>query len=266
MAQATNHDDKTLCYGKFPDNPKKSDSVCPCRAECELGAACLNRSRESAQDIHYQCQHVSVPHMIYDPNEQQEGEADSAAQAYFEHESESETFPAEGSGDLNLDGLVIPADQRPLFCDIVRKLAEFHKYTPKALDMLFAATLENKSQSAYARDRHITRAAVNKWLLSELKIAQKRNDIQARRDRELKRAKQEYADKIAELREKDNMLRTLSDRDVLIYKFKFLDGHSHSDIARKLNISRRTSIRVSLRLRSKLDKFVTTPLPEAKKI
>lgn len=265
MAQTVNHDDKTLCYGKFPDHPKKPDSVCPERERCELGAACLSRSRESAQDLHFQCQHVSVPHMLYDPNERRDGEADSAAQAYFGHDSASEMFSAEGSGDLNLDGLVIPADQRPLFCDIVRKLAEFHRYTPRALDVLFAATLENKSQSDYARDRHVTRAAVNKWLLSELKIAQKRNDIQARRDREVKRVKQEYAGKLAELRARDNVLRTLSDRDALIYKFKFLDGCSHADIARKLKISRRTSIRVSLQLRSKLEKFVTTTPAEAKK-
>lgn len=258
MAQAAKHDDKTLCYGKFPDNPKKPDSVCPCRAECELGAACLNRSRESAQDIHYQCQHVSVPHMIYDPNEQQEGEADSVAQAYFEHESESETFPAEGSGDLNLDGLVIPADQRPLFCDIVRKLAEFHKYTPKALDMLFAATLENKSQSAYARDRHITRAAVNKWLLSELKIAQKRNDIQARRDRELKQAvtRMKLAEEKANSRIK--AVQKMTDTEFAVYK-TCTENHCRSvtAIARRTGFSRKTIYKATHNLSSKYGIEVT---------
>lgn len=258
MATRPNLDDKTLCYGKFPDNPRKSSSICPHRNKCELGSACLNRARESAEDLHYQFQNVSVPTLIYDPNEKQERGADSAARAYFERESGMPPISDEGSGDLNLDGLIIPADQRPLFCDIVRKLADFHRHTPKVLDFLFAAILDKKTQSAYARDKHITRACVNKWLLTELNIAQKRNDIQERRDRELKQAKQEYADKISEIQQQKEILRTLSRRDLMIYKMKFLDRRSHSDIARELNISRRTSIRVSLRLRSKLRETVTS--------
>lgn len=73
------------------------------------------------------------------------------------------------------------------------------------LDALLNMVFKGKTQSELAREKHITRQCENKRLLRELGIAQKRNDIQERRDRELEEKKREISDRLAELRQRDEM-------------------------------------------------------------
>lgn len=212
--------DKTVCYGKFPDLRGKPETFCPHRNNCELGAPCLSRSREPSDDEHYQNQNISVPHMIYDPNEDG-GEDDEISKTFYEYDG---VRIEQGAGDLELDGLVIPAAQRPLFCDIISKLAEFHRKSPKTLEFLFASTLKNQSQSSFAREKKVTRACVNKWLLTELKIAQKRNDAQERRDRELAQAKKRLKLAEEQAASRAEAFTRMSGAEFAVYKICAEDG------------------------------------------
>ena len=120
--------------------------------------------------------------------------------------------------------------------------------------MLMQSIFKGKNQSDAAREKGITRQGLNKRLLYELGIAQKRNDIQERRDRELAAAKKEYADKMEDLRQKDEFFKTLSDRDWSIYRKVFVDGESYPNVAKALKCSERTVYSVASFLRSKVGK------------
>lgn len=239
--------DKIDCYGKRID--------CPRRADCELGSPCFNRARESADDLHYQYQHVSVPQMEYDPCEDREHETDQVAKAYYEAAVESDD-----PSPLELDGISIPPDVLPVVYKVLEKIAEYYIHTPHVFDALINTVMRGKTQSDIAREKHITRQCVNKRLLRELGIAQKRNDIQARRDRELHEKKREYDARLDDMRRRDEFLSSLSERDWRVYKLVFVDGVSYESAARTLECSKRTIIRVSLFLRSKLNGNVTVSI------
>ena len=244
MAMAEPNADKIVCYGTRID--------CPDRPGCELGVPCLSRARESADDLHYQYQHVSVPQMEYDPGEDRDRETDQVAKAYYEAAVESGESPP-----LELDSISIPPDVLPVVYKVLEKIAEYYFHTPHTLDALLNTVMRGKTQSDIAREKHITRQCVNKRLLRELGIAQKRNDIQERRDRELHEKKREFDLRLDELRRRDEFLSTLSERDWMVYKLVFVDGVSYASAAQTLNCSRRTIIRVSLFLRSHLGGNVT---------
>lgn len=249
MAAGPN-DDKVQCYGTKID--------CPNRAECELGAACLSRSRESSEDLHYQYQHVSVPEMMYDPNEDNSSRSyddpdddAEAAKAYFE------AMPDDPSASvLKLQGITLNDETLPVVMQVVEKIAEWYFYTPHTFDALMNKIIRGKSQSDIAREKHITRQCENKRLLRELGIAQKRNDIQERRDRELEEAKRELSDYLESLRRRDEFLSRLSDRNWKIYLYRFFERRTARETAILVKCNIRTVFRVSYKLRKNLGKYV----------
>ena len=248
------------CYGKRP--VKDGVDQCPRRAECPWGEMCLSRSREKLDADHYHIANVSVGFMLYDPNAEDDGTPRIYADETAEREAmaEKEVLTRAGADaaddeeekDVELEEITIPGAEYESVLAAIGRIADLYFSAPASFDMLMKSVFQGKNQADAAREKGITRQGLNKRLLYELGIAQKRNDIQERRDRELAAAKREYADKVEELRKKDEFFRTLSERDWKIYRMVFVDGVSYSAAANALNCSRKTVYRVSTFLRSKL--------------
>ena len=247
------NDDKIECFGRRIE--------CPQRRDCELGVPCLSRARESADDLHYQYQHVSVPQMEYDPGEDRDRDSDQVARAYFEATSETES-----PTPLSLEGLTVSPESLPVVLKVLERIAEYYFNTPHVLDALMNTIFKGKSQSDIAREKHITRQCENKRLLRELGIAQKRNDIQERRDRELEAKKREIDDRLEELRQRDEFLSALSERHWRIYLYRFYERRSAEYTAMMTHCSIRTVFRVSHKLRSELGENVIPHVSVRKKI
>lgn len=248
------------CYGKRP--VKDGVDQCPRRSECPWGAMCLSRSREKLDADHYHIANVSVGFMLYDPNAEDDGTpriyADETAEreAMAEREvltrASADAADDEEEKDVELEEITIPGAEYESVLAAIGRIADLYFSAPASFDMLMKSVFQGKNQADAAREKGITRQGLNKRLLYELGIAQKRNDIQERRDRELAAAKREYADKVEELRKKDEFFRTLSERDWKIYKLLYVDGVSQQSAAEQLNCSRRTICKVSQFLRLKL--------------
>lgn len=226
------------CYGTL---------ICDKRGSCRLGKPCLNHAREEANDYHYQCQHLSVGDIQYDPGEDQE---ENVEKAYY-----SEPNAEQEDADIVLDGMVIPADSAMVVMNVLERMGELYFSKPNAFDALMSSIFKGKKQADIARDQNITRQGVNKRLLSELGIAQKRNDIQERRDRELAAAKLKY--ELAEQleKEKDALIREMNQKEFSVYKLFFVDGCSSRSVAKQLNIGQSTVMRTVRHLRRKLSKY-----------
>ena len=250
MSQKTTlqpNEDKVECYGHY-------SSCAKCR-KCELSSPCQNRTDEPKENLKYQFQHISVPQVFFEGGEHGEAENEElieAANAYYNKESET-TAPE----NLVLDGITIPENAKFLVFEVVARLAEFYFYTPSVFEAIMKNAFEGKSQSDLAREKFISRQCINKRLLRELGIAQKRNDRQERRDRELAEAKSNFERQTEELRQKDKFLCSLSERNWLIYKYHFIDGCSEESTANQVGCSRRTVSTVAQFLRENLDKNCT---------
>lgn len=233
--------DKVGCWGNF----NKSQRC----AECELRQPCQSKTDEPKENLRYHFQHVSVPHVFFDGAEK-EGLDEKIIEAALEYHnlSTEDNEPA----DLQLDGLTIPEELIQIVYKVIDRLADFYFHTPHVFEAIMKRSMQGKSQSDIARENHITRQCVNKRLLRDLNIAQKRNDIQQRRDRELAEAKADYTRKTEELRQKDEFLQSLSERNWMIYKLHFIDGCSEESTAKQLGCCRRTVSSVAQFLRENL--------------
>lgn len=238
------NNDIEKCYGSLN---------CAERETCPWGEPCLSRAREPMEDRHFQIQHVSVPCVIYDPTKTDDDEeTQSAVEAYFTAEEKSEAPEV-----IELDGLTVSGDAIPVVMQVLERLASFYFDTPKTFDALMKMIFKGKRQSDLARDEHVSRQCINKRLFKELGIAQKRNDVQERRDRELAKKTQELDDKLEELRIKDNFLKTLSAREWNVYVKVFVDGCSIGSTAKQLDLHKTQVARCVQFLRSNLNKMCT---------
>ncbi len=236
--------DITQCWGKKEN----------CTAICEFKETCRNKFNEQKENTHYQIQHISVPNLIYDPQDEERNEKDSPVNIYFSTEEEKEV-----DNTIDLPGISIPPSALPAVMTVLEKIADFYFHTPNVFEALMNAIFKGKSQSDLAKEKHVSRQCINKRLLQELTIAQKRNDIQERRDRELRTAQAEYRNKINSLAARDDFLKTLSCRDFHIYHCRFIKKHTAKHTATLCNCDIRTVFRVSQFIRRKLDISVTTP-------
>ena len=280
------------CYGTCRIIDGKDQ--CPRRKDCPWADPCLSRSSEEAENRHFQIANITVGDMQFDPRnlrDARQGNGNgggSILSAIHERECEDASAEAAPSIDeagtmreamllpdehdafasnvedgLKLCGLTIDADAREQVIKVVERLASFALENPFAFDMLLKKIYQGKNQSDIARERGVTRQAVNKRLLFELGIAQKRNGYQERRERELAKAKLEYERRVAEIEreysgklEEANLLNSelvgLRPVEMLVYQIRFVDGCTIASTAKQLGISMRTVIRVSHKLRRKL--------------
>ena len=246
------NDERIKCYGTRVE--------CPRRCDCELGTPCLSRAREFLDDYHYQKQHVSVPQMEYDPGEDRDREDEEIAKAYYEAVAD-DSAPT----PLQLDGITISPESLPVVLKVLERIADFYFHTPHVLDALLNTVVRGKSQSDIAREKHITRQCENKRLLRELGIAQKRNDIQVRRDRELEEKKRELSDHVAELHRREKFLSDLPLLHWRIFLLRFRDRRSARETAELAGCDIRTVFRVSHDLRRNLGEDVIPHVSVRKK-
>jgi hypothetical protein len=236
MRQMIQQSDITKCWGKKKDCHNKS---------CQHRETCFNKLNESREDLHYQYQHISVPSLIYDP---QDGEqSDETTAAYF---SAEEDLPTETP--LELSGITLPPSSVPVVMSVLERVAEFYFHTPNVFEALMNSVFRGKSQSDLAKEKHVTRQCINKRLLQELTIAQKSNDIQERRDRALQETQEEYRKKLKSIEDRQEFLKKLSPRDLQIYHCRFTRNYTakHTAILCKCDI--RTVFRVSQFIRRKM--------------
>ena len=222
---------------------------CPDRAECRIGKECLNHASENADDRHYHCSNISVPHVIFDPNEDAKNQDEAISKTYFSAEDEN----SEPEKDLHLIGISIPQDALPYVYLTLEKISHFYFYTPNVFDALMNSIVKGKNQSDIARDQHITRQWVNKRLLKEIGLAQKRNDAQERRDRELADIKRAYDEKTEMLERKYAFLNTLTEREILIFHLRFHLNLEARIVAEKIGCNIRTVFRATDKIRRGLD-------------
>lgn len=236
------------CYGKCRIENRKDQ--CLRRKECPWGEACLSLANEEAESIHYHRANISVGFMLFDPN-------NTDGNTYAGDEDESEEKIAEKAVySLAVDGLdneYLNEETYSKICKVLAQIADIYFKQPTVFDLLMKKIYKGYNQSDLARERGITRAGINKRLMYELGVGQKRNNIKVREEKELEEAKKQYAKKNEELREREKFLASLSYRDWHIYKLAFIDGCSLNSVAIQLNIGTSTVDRVVRFLRLNLN-------------
>lgn len=232
------------CYGKLRVENKKDQ--CLRRGECPWGDACLSLANEEAESIHYHRANISVGFMLFDPNHADEN---SYTPDSDEEEAEKAVYSMACSGSDDS----ISEDTYERICKVLAQLADIYFTRPTAFEMLMKKVYKDYNQSDLAREKGITRAGINKRLMQELGIGQKRNNLKIRDEIELEKAKKEYQQKNETLREREKFFASLSDRDWHIYKLAFIDGCTLDSVAAQLNIGTSTVDRVVRFLRSKLN-------------
>ena len=246
------NDDKVQCYGTFNQSERCS--------QCELCEPCKNRTDEPKEAMRYNFQNISISQVLFDDNDNSD-----VSQEMMEaiEECNKKEVP-ENDTPLVLHDIVIPPETKDIVLEVVHRLAEFYFHTPHVFEAIMKNSFQGKSQSDIAREKFITRQCENKRLLKDLGIAQKRNDIQERRDRRLAEIEEDCARKTESLRKKDEFLSSLSERNWLIYKLHFVDGCSEESTAKQIGCSRRTVSYVAQFLREKLAENCTI-IPKGRK-
>jgi RNA polymerase sigma factor (sigma-70 family) len=233
------------CYGKFRIENKQDQ--CLRRRECPWGDACLSLANEEAESIHYHRANISVGFMLFDPNH---ADGNSYTPDSDEEEAEKAVY-AMACGDSTNDS--ITEDTYEKICKVLAQIADIYFTHPTTFELLMKKIYKDYNQSDLAREKGITRAGINKRLMQELGIGQKRNNLRIRDEIELEKAKKEYQQKNETLRDREKFFASLSDRDWHIYKLAFIDGCSLDSVANQLNIGTSTVARVVRFLRSKLN-------------
>lgn len=248
------NEDKINCYG--------TKTECPERDSCELGGPCLSRAREASEDRHFQIQNISLPNVLFDgsDNEARDDFRIDPLSIYSENSAENDD-----EEPLRLSDITIPAESKACVLQVVEKLAYYYFNMPNVLDALFNIIFKGKNQSDIAREKNITRQCENKRLLRELGIAQKRKDIQYRRDSELQQIKQDYCAMADALQDKENFIQTLSERDFTIFKYRFGQKFTAQKTAEIAGCDLRTVFRVSRIIRQRCGLPVMVSGPKKRK-
>lgn len=228
------------CYGT--KRIEKHKDQCERRAECPWGQACLSRANEEADSIHYHKVNVSLGAVVFDPKQRNEN-----ASAFIDPQDNN------SADTIQLNGISFSADNYDAICHALAKIADVYFSKPTVFEMLMKSIYKHYNQSDLAREKGITRAGVNKRLLTELGIGQKRNDARDRQMRELEERKQEYIDKLEELQIRDSVLSALTYTEWQIYKLVFVDGCTANSAATQLKISKAKARQIVHELRDKLN-------------
>lgn len=252
------NEDKINCYG--------TKTECPERDSCELGGPCLSRAREAMEDRHFQIQNISLPSVMYDGSGNGDGEnEDFRIDPLSIYHEDNVCNPADEDEPLRLSDITIPAESKACVLQVVEKLAYYYFNMPNVLDALFNIIFKGKNQSDIAKEKNITRQCENKRLLRELGIMQKHNDIQHRRDAELRQIRDEYCAMAEAMKDKEDFIQSLSERDFIIFKYRFSQRFTAQKTAEIAGCDLRTVFRVSRIIRQKCGLPVMVSGPKKRK-
>lgn len=202
----------SICY--FEKNLE-----CPDRADCPIGRECLSLAREEMEARHYHLENISVPHLVFDPVEEESSAADAATKAFYSAIDES----SEPEPDLCLREISVPAESLPFIYKILERIAKFYFIMPNVFQQLMNAIYHGKSQSDIAREKKISRQLANKRLMKEIGLLQKKREDKKQHEKELAEIRERLEAKIEELREQNDFMKSLSDPEIRVYKLLWVD-------------------------------------------
>ena len=219
------------CYGTKRIVNKKDQCERRAKKECPWGEFCASRANEASDDIHYGMANVSVGLMFADFNnlDKQEDksiysvfEQNGDVQPEFDFDAEDE--PNKEPEYMEVDNIRIPEENRQFVTEIIERIASMYFDNPLSFECLMRKIFKEQNQSSVARQKGVSRQSINKRLLQDLGIAQKRNDMQARRDEELQKRLNELnvlEDK--RLTQIENM-KSMTPLEIKIYQICAIDG------------------------------------------
>ena len=247
------------CYGTKRIICKKDQCERRAKGECPWGEFCASRANEASEDIHYGMSNVSVGLMLADFNNLDKQE-DKSIYSVFEQAGDVQSefdFDANDENNkepefMDIDNIRIPEENRKLVTDIIERISGMYFDNPLAFECLMRKIFKEQNKSSVARIKGVSRQSINKRLLQELGIAQKRNDMRARRDEELQKRLNELniiEDK--RLAQIENM-KSMTPLEIKIYKICAVDGClCVSGVARQAKCSRSAVYKIIGQLKRK---------------
>lgn len=258
MPQVT-EEEVIKCYGTKRIVCKKDQCERRAKGECPWGEFCASRANEASEDIHYGMANVSVGLMLADFNnlDKQEDKSiysvfEQAGDVQAEFDFDEDEQPNKEPEYMEIDNIRIPEESRQFVTEIIERLSGMYFDNPLAFECLMRKIFKEQNQSSVARLKGVSRQSINKRLLQELGIAQKRNDMQARRDEELQKRLNELnvlEDK--RLTQIENM-KSMTPLEIKIYQICAVDGClSITSISRQAKCARLSVYRTIQNLESK---------------
>lgn len=248
------------CYGKKRIKGGKDQCERRARGECPWGKFCLSHASEEAENVHYHKANVSVGNILADFNDTDNKDCEGITTVFEQPQYEDGLFASDGGRDdeeeinyLELgNGIRIDDSARPTVDAVIGRIAELYFNAPATFDCLMKKIFQQKNQSDVARQKNVSRQSVNKRLLYELGIAQKRSNMQARRDKELAEAKAKLADIEAEHKRQIRSMRKMTKKEYAVYKVCAIDGClCVSSVAKQTGCSRYGVYQIVRRLERK---------------
>ena len=236
----------SICY--FEKNLE-----CPDRADCPIGRECLSLAREEMEARHYHLENISVPHLVFDPVEEESSSVDAATKTFYSAIDES----SEPEPDLCLKEISVPAESLPFIYKVLERIAKFYFTMPNVFQQLMNAIYHGKSQSDIAREKKISRQLANKRLMKEIGMLQKKREDKKRHEKELAETTEKFEKEIEELRAQNDFMKSLSDPEIRVYKLIWVDKLSIRKAASVLGMSRMMVYRLGQRLASKTNDYGT---------
>lgn len=251
-------EEQELCYGTL--------RVCPRAHLCNLAAACISRANEDASAIHYHRQNISVPFMRFDSSEAN-GSSNGQRRLSGEKSLSEDENVAQWEAMYAEDGSPSPEDDENAPIDIggmeiaqssledVRKVTDaicaLAINSPETFKVLVSKIYHGSRQIDIARREGKSRQAVNKRLLAELGIAQRRDLRKAERERELSEARVAREEAEERLENRDADFASLSVFELLTFKMLKGCGMRENEVAAVLGVTERTVFNVRERLLKK---------------
>ena len=257
------------CYGKHRVDQKKGDS-CKRRNSCPWGEACLSLANESAENYHYHKANISIGNMLFDDDCFEQKDLSDTEREIFDAKKEISAMSsrtAKNNTVIELENLKLSESSYAEVLKVLVELADMYFKYPSSFDCVMRKIYKNQNQSDVAREKNITRAGLNKRLLSELGIAQKRNSIQEQRDRKLEQAKQSLKQAEEKVNDRLRAFSTMTETEFAIYKICAEDGClSATSVAAQTGFSRQTIYTTLHNLREKYNINLTlSPYQREKK-
>lgn len=242
-------EEQEKCYGTL--------RVCPRAHLCNLADACSSRANEEASDIHYQMTHISVPFMSFDS-----GEADGTSNGRRRHGKTSPDLSAEesdaereaemvedDSGDANakengatvdIGGVTIAESSLEDVRKVTDAICSLAITSPASFNCLVRKIYTGAKQIDIARQDGKSRQAVNKKLLAELGISQKRNARREELDAAMAAAEIRREDAEEALARRDDAFASLTFCELLAFRMLRGAGMRESEVASVLGVSEST--------------------------